>query len=358
MEMTPGATFGIVGAGWRVDAYLRIARELPDLFSVSAVVARDPVKAERLRKAFGVRTVATTEELIALKPDFAVTSVSWTANPGVVRALAGADIPVLSETPPAANVALMTEMADLIAKGWRVQVAEQVALRPAYLAAKALIASGALGEVSEVQASVAHGYHGVSTIEELLGVARQRPKIRAMRFKAPIVKGPDRDGDPASESVVEGTQTLAWMEYPDGRLGVFDFTGDQYFATIRDSRLLVRGARGEMDLREARWLAAFDAPVRAPFVRRRLGEGDDLSGMGPERITLGERMLWTNPHPQARLSDDELAIARMMVAMANGEEIYPLARAMHDHAVGIAIDQAASSGETVEVPAGPWSREG
>ena len=96
--------FSIVGAGWRSEFFLRIARELPDLFEVGSVLARRPERAEELRKAFSVRTSDSLDQVVADKPDFVITSVSWDSNPVVIRELAERKISVLSETPPARSV--------------------------------------------------------------------------------------------------------------------------------------------------------------------------------------------------------------------------------------------------------------
>ena len=349
--MSP-ATFVVIGAGWRTEFYLRIAQELPSRFRCVGVVARNPKKAERMRSLFGVQILAQHEPIPAMRPDFVVTSVGWGDNPGLVREMASAGLPVLSETPPGPDLAVMREMGDLLAMGARVQVAEQVALRPQYQAMRA--ARRLLGEVDHVQVSVAHGYHGVSVIEELLGVVGQSPKVRATTFASKIVRGPDREGSPEEERVRESPQTLAWLDYPGARFATFDFTGDQYFAWIRRSRCLVRGPRGEADLDGVRWLKRFDEPISEPFVRRETGRGDDLYAPSLEGITLGDDWLYRNPFPGARLSDDEIAIATMMVAVAEGREIYSLKRAMHDHALAIAIGRAVKSGQEETLGPEPW----
>lgn len=346
------ATFTVIGAGWRTEFYLRIAQELSAKFRCVGVVARTPAKAERLRSLFGVQILAQSEPIPAMRPDFVVTSVGWGDNPGLVRHMAEAGLPVLSETPPAPDLETMRAMSDLLDLGPRVQVAEQVALRPHYQAMRAC--RRLLGEVDHVQVSVAHGYHGVSIIEELLGVVGQSPKVRATKFSSKIVQGPDREGAPRHEKVKESSQTLAWLDYPGARFATFDFTGDQYFAWTRRSRVLVRGPRGEADLDGIRWLKRFDEPISEPFVRRETGRGDDLFTPSLEGITLGDDWLYRNPFPGARLSDDEIAIATMMQAVAEGREIYPLRRAMHDHALAMLIEKAAESGREETLNSEPW----
>ena len=50
--------FGIVGRGWRVDFYMRIARNSPNLFEVVGVTMRQPDQRQKFEKKWGVKTFA------------------------------------------------------------------------------------------------------------------------------------------------------------------------------------------------------------------------------------------------------------------------------------------------------------
>ena len=128
------------------------------------------------------------------KPDFVVTSVSWAANPGVLKLLASLEVPALSETPPAASVEEMNELCLLVKGGAKIQVAEQYFLQPHHAARLAFARSGKIGRVTQAQVSIAHGYHGISLIRRFLGIGFDNAKITAAVFKSPIVKGPGSDG--------------------------------------------------------------------------------------------------------------------------------------------------------------------
>ena len=56
------------------------------------------------------------------------------------------------------------------------QVAEQYAFQPLHAARLAFIRAGKLGEISQVQVSVAHGYHGISLIRKFLGIGYENVK--------------------------------------------------------------------------------------------------------------------------------------------------------------------------------------
>ena len=92
--------FGIVGAGWRAEFFLRIAAAAPEHFEMPVVVARNPEKAKRFADLWPCAIVATTDEMLAGRTlDFAVTSVSWATNPEIVKNLVRRGVPVLCETP-------------------------------------------------------------------------------------------------------------------------------------------------------------------------------------------------------------------------------------------------------------------
>ena len=48
-------------------------------------------------------------------------------------------------------------------------------------------------------------------------------------FTSPIVQGPDRQGPPGKENVIDAHQVFAFFDFGD-RLGLIDFTGEQYFS--------------------------------------------------------------------------------------------------------------------------------
>jgi len=351
--------FGIVGVGWRTEFYLRIAKACPDLFRVTGLVGRTPEKAAIVANWFGVVLYNSVDELVqSTKPLFVVTSVPWEVNPGMLKRLAGRGVPVLSETPPASSVEEMAELSALVGKGARIQVAEQYFLQPHHAARLAFVQSGKIGRATQAQVSVAHGYHGVSLVRRLLGVGFENAKITATAFKSTIVKGAGRGGLPSREETVESEQVIAWLDFGD-RLGVFDFTGDQYFASIRDPRILVRGERGEMVNNSAVYLKDFLTPIHVDFIRHSAGEHGNLEGHYLKGIQVGDEWVYRNPVAPAPLFDDEIAIADCLLRMGEyawgGADFYPLAEACQDRYLDIAIHESAREGRTVVTESQAWA---
>ena len=352
--------FGIVGAGWRVRWFLRAARALAGQLEVAGLAARRPQRAVDLASEYDVNLYRSPSDMIAAEaPEFVVTSVPSSANPHIIRQLVEQDIPVLSETPPAGTVEEMRELWALQEQGARIQVAEQYWRQPHHAARLAFAHSGRLGRISQVHVSAAHGYHGISLIRRFLGIAGEPATVTARRFTSPIVQGPTRQGPPQAEKLTDSHQLLASFDFGD-RLGILDFTGDQYFSWFRGQRLLVRGDRGEIIDDRAVYLRDYNNPIHVTFTRHSAGPEGNLEGNYLKGIQAGEQWWYRNPALPAELTDDEVAVADLLLRMAayvrGGDPVYSLAEACQDRYLDILAAHAAESGQPAHTQPQPWSK--
>ncbi len=351
--------FGIVGSGWRVCALLRAARGTQGRIEAAGLAARTPAHAAALAAEFNLPVYTSLAELAAAQPlDFVMTSVPWDVNPQVIRAAAALGLPVLSETPPATTVAELRELWALAEQGARIQVAEQYWLQPHHAARLAFAHSGRMGRISQVQISAAHGYHSISLMRRFLGIGAELPRIRVNSFHSPVVQGPDTDGPPAGDVIIDAEQTIKLFDFGD-RLGVLDFMDEQYFSWIRGQRLLVRGDRGEIIDDHAAYLADYRTPIRVTFERHSAGLNGNLEGNYLKGIQAGEQWWYHNPVAPAELSDDEIAVASLLLRMADfvrgGPDAYSLAEACQDRYFDILSEEALASGQSVQAERQPWA---
>jgi hypothetical protein len=76
-------------------------------------------------------------------------------------------------------------------------------------------------------------------------------------------------------------------------------------------------------------------------------------------ILAGDTYVDTNEFAPARLIDDEIAVARCLVGMADyaagGEGFYSLAEASQDHYIGLEIMRAHTTGERIRTTRQPWA---
>lgn len=355
----PPTRIGIVGTGWRSEFFLRVATALPERFQLVGLATRSPQKGAEIESAWSVPTVRDSEELIGrFHPDFVICSVPWAVTPTIIRAVAGHGIPILAETPPAPDHDGLVELWQSLADPGRVQVAEQYPYLPIMQAYRTMIADGLLGSVTSAQVSWTQQYHAVAMLRSLLGTVAGPISVNAEAYETQVTEGPGRDGWPDDDRQTSVRQTVAMINF-DGRLGVYDFTDGQWFHPLLERRLNVRGSRGEIvDHRLTRLLDP-RTPVTEPLVRRQTGLDGDLEGFDLDTLSLGGRIWYRNPFQGRRFSDEDIAIATLLVRMADwihdeSEPPYPLAEASQDHAIALAINESAATGKRVPVPSGPW----
>jgi predicted dehydrogenase len=353
-------TFGIIGAGWRTEFFLRIAQALPDRLSVAGVVVRNPEKAERFAQQWNVRTFATPEEMFAAtNPALVVVSVPWNVSVEMLLKCADRGIPALGETPPAPDIAGLVTLTQQVKAGAKIQVAEQYFAQPLHAARLAVVASGKIGTPSQAQVSVAHGYHGISLMRKYLGIGFENGLITATKIVSPLANSPGRNGPPATEKIVESAQVIARFDFENGKTGIYDFTGDQYFSYIRGPRLLVRGERGEIEGETVRYLLDSATGVSVPLLRNDTGHLGNLEGYCHRGYTLGGEYVYRNPFPPARLADDEIAIAAALegtARYAEGEQdFYSLADAAQDRYLDICVEEAVRTGKPIQTTSQLWA---
>lgn len=352
--------YGVVGHGWRADFYLRLARQAPDRFAcVGAVTRREDVGAA-LERAWGIPTFRDAADLVAAaRPEVVVTSVPRSVNPDVVAALVGLDTAVLSETPPAPDAEGLRALWDAVGGSDLVQVAEQHPYLPVVAALRALIDAGSLGRVSSAQVSWTHDYHATALLRCLLGVGAEPARISAVHNTVALLSGPDRAGWPERPAVEDVQHTQALLEVA-GRTGVYDFTDGQWFNPLRQRHVIVRGSAGEVVGDRVTWAGEDGRPLSAPIVRRQTGLDGNLEGCDLDTLSWAGRVLYRNPYPGARMSDEEIAIATCLEATgrwrrAEGPPPYPLAHGCQDHLLSLGIHQAAERGAPVTTDREPWA---
>ncbi|SDS54169.1 Gfo/Idh/MocA family oxidoreductase [Microterricola viridarii] len=351
--------FAIVGSGWRAEFYLRVAQALPNRFEVCGVVARTEERRAEIVGSWHVPAFATIDDLLrARTPDFVVVAVVRPAAPGIVEDLAGRGVPVLGETPPAADMPALERLHQLNRRGSRIQVAEQYHLQPMLLAQLAIAKSGELGMVSQASLSICHDHHAVSLVRKFLDVGFENALITANEFVSPLVAGPDKVGDPDEERIVKSSRVTARLEY-DGRLGLIDFAKEQYFSWIRANRLQVRGDRGEITDERVASLTDFRTPSWYPIERVDLGHGTNLEGLTLRGLMARGRWVYTNDFAPARLTDDELAIASCLVKMfeyaGGGDSFYGLAEAAQDQYTNLVIRRSITEKRAIRMTKQVWA---
>ncbi len=356
-----GFEFAVVGAGWRTDFFLRVAAALPQM-KLCGVVARNETRGNEVQSDWGVPCFASVTDLMrSTRPSFVIASVSAEAMPEVCIELAGHAVPILAETPPATDLdALVSLYLALSGAGARIQVAEQYWAQPLHAARQAVVDSGVLGRINQVNLSVCHGYHAMSLIRRLLGVGFEPARIRGQRFTSRVVAGPDRSGPPSEERVVDIETDFASLDFGD-RIGLYEFCLPQYRSWIRGQRVCIRGERGEIIDDQVTYLKDEVTPISAQLVRHEAGRNGNLEGLHLKAIQFQDDWVYRNPVIPARLSDEEIAVAQCLLDMQRfveqGRSFYSLEEASQDQYLALACTKAIETGDTVQTEAQMWASQ-
>ena len=354
-------SFGIIGYGWRARFFLKVAEELNDYFEVGVVVTSDRTKAEMLKETRNIEAISDFSDLKDFKDkvDFLVLCLPSDIMPDVVKKATDMGFYVLAETFALKNVEALSDYYRSIKNPDLIQVAEQYWLRPMNQARLDIISKGLIGDVTQAQVSIGHGYHGISLLRKYLNIRYEKCKIKAWSFKNDIISGPGRGGYPDSEEVIKDCQEVALFEFGN-KWGIYDFTGEQYFSRIRDCRILLRGERGEIDNSYIRYLKDFRTPIQLPFERFDSGKDGSMGGPVLESVSVGDEQAYENPYNMARLSDDELAVAHALEKMGSyvktGHSFYSFGEGCQDQYLDILMKESMRTGKTVKSKPQIWQK--
>lgn len=315
--------FAVIGSGWRSLFYVRIAKALPDMFELTALLCRGQEKADRIQKEYGIHTTTSEDEIIASKPDFVVSAVNKSSMSDVVRYWAAKGIPVLSETPAGLDIDKLKAIRQDVEKGARIQVAEQYFLYPSIKAVIDECKSGTIGEPVSLTISAMHDYHAASVIRRMLDTGLEDVTITGKTFSMKVTDTRTRYEVLTEGRVVEKEEKHLIMEYADGKTAFYDFMSDQYRSPIRNRYINLRGTRGEII-------------------------NDTVYYLDKDNLAACKKLDITNPYGYAGLSEDEAAITGILLGMKKyvdtGKEVYPMDEALYDAYIGILMCEAGKPG--------------
>jgi len=350
--------FGIVGGGWRAEFFVRVAKAIPDVFEVSSVLFRDEVKAETFREKYNVPVTTDFNELVSAETDYIILSVKPFACLENIEKLFKTGKAVLCETPPAASAEELTALWHLVKQyDGKIQVAEQYFVQPLYAAWLKAVEQGIIGEVSNINISAIHGYHGINIIRRFLGVTRENCRISGERYNFPVVKTGGREGRCYTGEVITAVRDRVTFEFENGKIAFYDFSGTQYHSYIRTRQLNIQGLKGEIDDLTIRYLNKNNEAVTQNLYRDDEGvyNNREWSHVG---LMLGSKYLYKSPFQAARLNDDEIAIATIMYLMKgyvdSGREFYSIQDALQDSYLSFMMNKSLEAGIPVETDTQIW----
>jgi hypothetical protein len=159
----------------------------------------------------------------------------------------------------------------------------------------------------------------------------------------------------------DAATTIATLDFGGGRMGLYDFTDNQWWNPLRSRRIVIRGSVGEIVDDSVVRLVDARTPVSSELMRRRLGVDLNLEGFDVEHISFDGRVVWRNSYVGSRFSEDDLAVTALLSQMAlwcrgEGPAPYPLADGCQDHLLGLAIGESARIGAPVTTTTEAWAK--
>lgn len=349
-------SFVIVGSGWRALFYVRIAKALPQLFELKALLCRSSEKAEQLSREHKIKTTTSIEECKNLKPDFVVIAV--TKSDGAKPALQWADygFTALMETPAAQDIKTLQELWTAHKNNKKILVAEQYIYYPQWQAVLNLLKPNQdnkclIGDINYLYLSFAHEYHGASIIKAVLNAQTSDFLVQGKTYAFPTTQTFTRYESFTDGRICNKNRTLAVFEFTGNKVAFYDFDSEQYRSPIRKNLLKIQGSRGEIINDTVTYL---DDNNKAQC--KKLIHTDD-------KISFMKKTLYQSPfapYSTLPLTADETAIATLMLstgeyAVLNKEPLYPLKFALQDSYMAIQLLNACTQGQTQKSQKMPWN---
>jgi hypothetical protein len=122
----------------------------------------------------------------------------------------------------------------------------------------------------------------------------------------------------------------------------------------------VRGSKGEIVDDSIIRLIDGPAITTSRIERYQLGYDLNLDGYDTEHLSFDGNVVFKNPFTGLRLMDEEIAIAQLMVQMAdwikeNALPPYPLNQGCQDQLISLAMDKSISSGQSITTKKYNWA---
>ena len=355
--------FIIIGSGWRSLYYVRIAKAMPDILCLDAMYCRTQEKADKMAEEFGIHTTTSIEECVGYKPDFAVVAVNKTSICDVSIEWMDRGITVLSETPAALDMDSLKKlyryhMSDDKTDKKQV-VAEQYREYPYNKARINLVNSGVLGDISCLNISIAHEYHGFSLIRAYLGIKPdENYTVSGKIYEFPTTQTLTRYDKFTDGRTAPKKRCVAVFEFESGKVAWYDFDSEQYRSPIRKNMIKVQGVRGELINNELYYLDENNVGRKETIVtdinKVMTGNGNPNLAQVNEikKIAFGDKILYEPVWGLRGLSEDETAIATLMCKTAEysrGQALppYSLENALADAYAAILLDEAVRTSNKV-----------
>ncbi len=337
---------------------MRIARKLPNYFNVTGIYCLDQVLSKKYSE-LGYRCFDSLDSALSnTTPDFIVICVNRFATAQIITDVVKNGTPILTETPIATSLDEMNKLLQLENTGL-VQVAEQYHLRPDQQARYRLITNGIIGDPEQASISLTNNYHAISLMRFYLNTPGSRGSISAKKFSLRGYPGFERDGVPEKLTLKSYDEIIALFDF-ENKIGIYNFESDQHRSFMRTQTIQIKGTRGVIDNDLVKYLNADDEPITSNLTRINIGQNENMEGIDSLKGILFEgKWVYKNPFINTPFSDDEIALATLLLKMSQfcdgGPVVYSLEEAAQDFYLTLLIENAIKEQQDCKIEKQLWT---
>jgi predicted dehydrogenase len=339
----------VVGVGNRAQDHLGTIAALPGLCRLVGVCDADADRAAAVGAHYGVPGFDDlTRMLVEARPALLYVITPPDSHHAAVELAGRHGVHVISETPIATTLPLAdATIASAARHGIILEVAENVWRWPNERLKRLIVASGLIGEVTQVHLWYYSGsYHGISAARTLIGSAPTR--VRGYARETPVPPHTDRRG----RSHTTGPYEHGLIEFAGGALCVYQYPLYPHYRNYWD----VLGTAGAIVGTD---LILMRDGERHPFpIRQEIDTSGPVPALVRAYVETDPPISWENPYRDLPIGGgaddigraDILADTRRAI-LDGGAPGYGASNARNDQEVLIALRESARrDGAPVELP--------
>ncbi|MBI1922692.1 Gfo/Idh/MocA family oxidoreductase [Candidatus Poribacteria bacterium] len=309
----------LIGTGNRgTSTYLPIISKLKDDLQLVAVCdpREESVKAQG--EKYGVSAYTDTAEMLEnAKPDICAIVITPSNNhiAGILCSEHG--VSYCTETPIDTDLGWADKMIESAKQtGTKIEVNENYYRVPSERIKRELILAGVFGKINVAYNEFrGHGYHGIGLIRSYVGFDNELVRVVGFRKNYKVQEHVWRKGQATRDA--EDWQHGV-IEFADGAVGVFNFSGLSYGSPLRGFNGTKFYAERGMSFREEAIILNDDADAQRKItITRKTTTVDGYETVAALVADTTPEVVWENPLRNYPLSDGEISVASELMSIAN-----------------------------------------